>query len=266
MQKFSVWAFGLCVCLLASAGTAQEAWKVQLTSKQAKAHAELAGQSGITAFAISPDGAWGRSYGFKDADLAAKRALSFCHSELRPRKRDCLLFEVAGKRVAPQTVQTRQVSAVYKPLNGRKAAAVIGRAALDFRGNKAGAMAQLATAPKGAGDLVQDKLLRAGLKNRTLMTTQAKGFAIWLGDTYAEHLASANSGVLSVEFDSWVVTSEGLLCMFNGFWDSGKPLGTKCALLNSIGNGLVDLSWDGSPNASRKGQLIAGDARFGAAK
>ncbi|MEO9683302.1 MAG: hypothetical protein ABJF86_17625 [Tateyamaria sp.] len=266
MQKGSMWVFGLCACLLASAGTAQEAWTVQLTSKQAKAHAEQAGRKAVTAFAISPDGAWGRSHGFQDADQAAKRAMSFCQGELRPRKRDCILFEVAGKRAAPQVVQTRKVSTVYQPLNGRKAAFVFGRAALDFRGNKDGAMAQLATAPTQPSALAQDKKLRAGLTNRTIMTTQAKGFGLWLGDVYAEHLVSTNNGVLVVGFDSWAVTAQGLLCMFNGFWDSGKPVGTKCVLLNSIGNGLVDLSWDGSPNASRKGQLIAGDARFSAAK
>lgn len=246
---------------------AQNAWTVTLTAKQEQARAEMVQEEQVTAFAISPDGAWGRSWGFDDAALAAERSLAFCRAELRPRKRDCLVYEVGGKRVAPATVQTRKVSVVYKSFDGRKAASVFGRAPYDFAGNRSGALAQLATAPTRRGTLPEDKALRAALTNRTIMTTQSKGFALWFEGTRAEHAVSTSGGVLTVLFDSWTVTPEGLMCMFDGHWEgTGKPVGTRCVLLNAMGDGLVDLSWDQTPNATRKAQLIAGDARFAAVK
>ena len=248
-------------------GAAQESWTVQLTKKQATALAEMAGKESVTAFAISPDGAWGRSWGVNNAENAAARALNYCQAELRPKKRDCFVYEVAGKRVAPAVVQTRRVSIVYKPLNGRTAAKLFGRVAFDFQGNSAAAQAQIATAPKRRGDLKEDAGLRAKLVGRSIMSLNPKGFAVTFEETFAEHSAMANSGILKIFYDSWTVTPEGLVCMFDGFWpSSGKPVGTRCLILNSAAQGLANMSWGDRPKTSQKMQLIAGDARFATAR
>lgn len=255
------------VLSMATAGVGQEAWTVTLTSKQSKQLAGLAAEDSITAFAISPDGPWGRSWGYDSKAQAELNAMRYCRENLRRRDRDCLIYQSDGQRVVPDVVQTRRVSEVYKPLNGRKAASVFGRVAFSFQGDAGAARAQLATAPTRRADLTEDRALRKVLTGRTLMTTKAKGFAVTFEDVWAEHSASANSGIITVFFDSWTVTSSGLVCMFDGYWESTrKPVGTRCMVLNAAGNGLVDMSWDNRPNASVKGQLIAGDARFAAVK
>ncbi|MEM6373859.1 MAG: hypothetical protein AAF727_13915 [Pseudomonadota bacterium] len=253
--------------LCAPLAHAQEAWSVVLTKKQAEAFAEAEKRQPGTAFAVSPDGAWGWSTGFSSAELAGKRAVQFCRAFLRKRKRDCALYAVNGQRVAPATVQLRRVADVYVPLNGRKAGAILGRAAFQFQGNRAAARAQLAAAPATRAQMREDSALRGALIGRTIMTTQTRGFAVTLEEQSADHAAGTQNGIIKRRFDSWGVTPEGLLCMFNGRWDgTGAPVGRVCLILNAIGNGLVDLSWDQTPNASRKGQLIAGDARYAAVK
>ncbi|MEL6452860.1 MAG: hypothetical protein AAFQ19_16525 [Pseudomonadota bacterium] len=252
---------------LAAPGAAQERWTVALTDKQAQALAEIAGEREVSAFAISPDGAWGRSWGYANKSLAGDWALAYCRAELRPRRRDCILYELDGARVAPATVAVPTVREVYKPLNGRKAAAVIGRVDYDFAGNKAAALAQLASGPARAADLRGDPALRQALVGRSIMATSAKAFAHVFEETRAAFWVPSNSGILMQSYDSWAVTAEGLVCMFNGRYAStGKPVATRCMILNKISNGLVDLSWSGSPNATRKGQLIAGDVRRAAVR
>ncbi|WP_415922077.1 hypothetical protein [Tateyamaria sp. SN6-1] len=257
-------ALTLAVALLAaSRAHAQQGTALGLTRDQAAARAEMAGEPHPHAFAVSPDGAWGRSWGADSAATAAKRALGFCRRELRRGKTDCILFSQDGVRVAPETVTPRKVRDVYKPLNGRKAAAVIGRVPFDFAGAPDAARTQLAA----GGALVGDPGLRRALEGRSIMTTATKGFGIWLGRDYAEHMGSANSGVLSTVFDSWTVTSEGLVCMYGGRWrSSGQPVGTKCFILGAMRQGQGAIYWDGSPNAARKAQVIAGDVSLGAVK
>jgi len=259
--------YAICMMLMAQMLSAQEAWTVTLTAKQAKALAEIAVEDDVTAFAISPDGAWGRSWGVNNAKNAGARAMNFCQSELRPGRRDCILYEVAGKRVAPAVVQTRKVSVVYKPLNGRKAVEVFGRVDFDFQGDNKAARALIKSGPQRRGDLSEDKRLRGILQGRSIMSPKTKGFAVTFEEVYAEQQAASNSGILKAYYDSWTVTSEGLVCMFDGYWaTSGKPIGTRCLILNSAEDGLVRMAWGSRPGTSQKMQLIAGDARFATAK
>jgi len=258
---------GVVLMLVSGAAMAQDQWTVALTKKQAKALAELASEPDVTAFAISPDGAWGRSWGVNNAENAGARALNFCQGELRPGKRDCILYAVAGKRVAPQVVETRKVSKVYRPVNGRQAAALFGRVDFDFQGNVGAAKAQIATSPQSPADLREDKALRSVLKNRSIMSPKPKGYAVIFEDVYAEQIAMANSGVLKTYFDSWTVTAEGLVCMFGGRWaSSGKSRGTVCLVLHDATDGAVTMAWGTKPGARQKMQLIAGDVRFATAR
>ena len=171
------------ISTLAFAGQseAQDAWTVTLTQEQNKMLKGLASEKSITAFAISPDGQWGRSWNYANKAEAELNALRFCRERLRRRNRDCLIYQSDGKRVAPEVVQTRQVSEVYKPFNGRKAASVLGRVALNYQGDTDRARAQLAATPTKQSDLPEDRALRKQLTGRTLMTTKAKGFAVTFG-------------------------------------------------------------------------------------
>jgi hypothetical protein len=256
----------LIALVAAPVAVAQDMWTVALTARQATALAGIAGQDDVTAFAISPDGAWGRAWGVNTAENAGARAMNYCQAQLRPGKRDCVLYEVAGRRVAAAVVQTRKVSKVYKPLNGRTAAEVFGRVTFDFKGNNTAARAQLATAPQRRGALPEDATLRAVLTDRSLMSVKTKGYALTFEDKIAEHSAEGQSGMLKAVYSSWTVTPEGLVCLFDGYWSTGKPLGTRCLILNSAAKGLVDMSWGYRPKTSQKMQLIAGDARFAMAK
>lgn len=256
-----------CIMLLPQAVAAQESWAVQLTVKQAKALAEIAGQPDVTAFAISPDGAWGRSWGVDTPENAAARAMNYCQAELRPGRRDCVLYEVAGRRVAPEVVATRKVSNIYKPVNGRKAAEVFGRVDFDFQGNNQEARAAMATQPMRRGDLPEDARLRVALVGRSIVSPKAKGHAIVFEDKFAEQIAMSNSGLLKVYYDSWTVTPDGLVCLFGGRQAStGAARDTNCLILNSASDGLIRMAWGSRPGTAQKMQLIAGDARYATAK
>lgn len=264
MGKLARFALGCGLALAMALGVAPaamaEGWTVALTKKQAKALGEISGKSSHVAFAISPDGSWGRSWGKPSAAIARESALSFCRAYLSRGKRDCLIYMVNGKRVAPAVVNTRPVAEVYKPLNGRRAASVFGRSDFNFTGNLAAARAQLAAGMADPGALRQDDGLRAKLAGRTLMNTSSKGWAVWLGKQRAAHLAQANSGVLTTEYESWRVTSDGLLCM------RGASVKTRCILLGPAKAGALKIYWSFTPKAGRKAQLIAGDARGGAVR
>jgi hypothetical protein len=55
--------------------------------------------------------------------------------------------------------------------------------------------------------------------------------------------------------------------MFDSAWiGTGKPVGTRCLILASINRGAVRFAWDGSANALRNANLVAGDARLGAVR
>lgn len=259
------WILG--AMLWAGAAVAQGQWTVTLTKNQAKALAELAAEPNVTAFAISPDGAWGRSWGVNNAENAGARALNYCQGELRKGKRDCILYEVAGKRVAPQVVQTRQVTKVYRPVNGRQAAAMFGLIDFDFQGNPGVARAQVDSVVKQQASLRGDKRLRDILRGRSILSPKAKGFGVTFEDTYAEQYAMADSGILKTIYDSWTVTAEGVICMYGGrVASNGNPVGTRCVILNSASDGVVSFSWGHRPGSKQKMNLIAGDARFATAR
>jgi len=244
-------------------------WVVKLTRQQAKQLNKLQSQNRHTALAISPEGAWGTSYGKISAEVARDHALRFCQAGLKPGRRDCLVYAVDGQVVVPAVVKTKVVSAVYKPVNGLTAAQYFGRVAVNFTGNRARAMddlKRLEKDPAYRSRLVSDRGFEAILTNRSFMSMDRKAYAIWFSPEYGEQHASANNGIIFNYFPDWLATKDGLICMFDAVWGTGKPLGTRCLIVDQISNGLIKFSWGASIKTVRKAQIIAGDARFGAAK
>ncbi len=248
--------------------TAQD-WVVALTAKHAKQLNKLKGQKRHTAIAISPDGAWGTAYGKISAKVAGNMALGYCQQHLKPGRRDCLIYAVDSKVVVSSVVKTKVVSAVYKPVNGVAAAKFFGRVGGRFTGNRARAsedLQRLTQDPAYRARLVSDPVFESLLTNKSFMSLDRKAFAIWLSPTYGEQHMSVNSGIMYNYFPDWLATKDGLICFFDAVWDTGKPLGTRCIIVDEISNGLIRFSWGASPKTVRKAKIIAGDARFGAAR
>ncbi len=258
------------VGLLAPLPAAAESWQVSLTRQQERGLAEALAARTPNAFAVSPDGPWGWAYGYGSLEAATARALGNCRQHLRAGRRDCIVYAQNGRVVAPAVVETRRVQAVYAPVNGRTAPSVFGLADVSFQGNRAAAEAQLAALqadPSLRGRLRSDPALRRALTGRSLVSDQRNGFAIWFDGTGGEQHSKANSGILEMGFREWVATPEGLVCMFDSAWiGTGKPAGTRCLILASINRGAVRFAWDGSANALRNANLVAGDARLGAVR
>lgn len=249
------------------AAVAQENWAVTLTSKQAKGVQEASAGRSHVAVAISPDGPWGWSEGMKSEAAAKLRALQFCRGFMDKGDRDCILYLVNGKVVAPAVVQTRRVSEVYKPLNYKRAASVFGISPLNFDGNLSQARAVVSSAQANPKSLRQDKTLRAALQGRTLMKPTGRPFAIWLGQDEASQVIKGDSGIITAWYPSWVVSADGVVCMLDGRWKStGKRVGNKCFILGAAKRGKTAIYWESSANAKRDVILIAGDARYGAVR
>ena len=248
---------------------ASQDWVVELTRKQAKQLNKLQSQNRHTALAISPDGVWGATYGKISAEVAGDFALRYCQAFLKPGRRDCFVYAIDGKIVAPSVVKTSAVSVVYKPVNGVTAARFFGRVAVSFSGNRVRAiedLKRLERDPAYRSRLVADRAFEAILTNRSFMSLDRKGFAIWLSPTDGEQHMSTNSGIIHNYFPDWLATKDGLICLFDAVWGTGKPLGTRCLIVDQISNGLIKFSWGASIKTVRKAQIIAGDGRFGAAK
>jgi hypothetical protein len=258
----------LCGLLMASAAVA-ESWTVELSKKQERALAELRGKQKVTALAISPDGAWGNAWGKVNEAEARAFVLGHCRAHLRRGKRDCFVYMVNGKVVAPKQVQTRKVSQVYKPGNGKLAPQVIGRVNAQFQGDRASAEEDFARlqAHQGAGiPLNSDRDLARILRQNSLMSTSKSGFAIYFDRFGGGGFFTSNSGGLTTFFDDWRATQSGLVCWFGARYDTGKQIGTQCLYIDQISKGAVAFSWASSAKTRRKGQIIAGDARLGAVR
>ena len=244
-----------------AAATAQE-WDVTLSKRQAKKLTETQAQPKNWSFAISPDGAWGRAWGWTSPQQSDRDALQFCREALKPGKRDCFVYARNGVQVAGPRVPTRVIQQVYKPVDGKKARAFFGLGAVNFSGNAAAAQQHLAQGKA----IAPDRAARRLLQGRSLVSAKAGGFAAWLGDPGAKHYAKSNNGVLKSHFTHWAVSKEGLLCFYGGQWSTGKQIGTRCMVLSRIADGKVQFFWDGTPNTQRNGWLVQGDATSVAVK
>lgn len=259
----------LCISNLGASMAQSETWTVKLTKEQAKKARETIGLDFTTAVAISPDGAWGRSWRARTLADEKERALGYCRAHLKPKRRDCFLYMVNGKVVAPKTVETRVVSVVYKPVDGKKAPAVLGRARVNFVGDKSAALADFKKFKTDSAHfkrLSRDRALEAALKRQSFMNTKKSGFAIWFESTGGQQHMAANGGkILKMRFSDWRATSDGLVCMIGAVWSSGKAVENRCLIIESIKDGVADFYWAGK-NTRYQGQIIAGNALHGAVR
>lgn len=268
----TVMALGLALSLtslpqIATAGS----WTVELTRKQARKLAELNDAQRNTAMAVSQKGAWGRARNWASEQQASDWAMQNCRAYLKPGQPDCILYAVNGQRVAPATVQLKKVSQVYKPVNGRKAAAFHGLRPLNLSGNRPAAenlLKQIDAETRDAARLPRDTGLEAKLRNNSLAADDTRGFAIWLGADRVETWIKTQRGEnLKIRWKSWLATPEGLVCMIDGHYlSSGKRVGDNCLFIESASGGRMVFSWLNSPAKKRKGLIIAADARLGAAR
>ena len=244
-------------------------WTVTLSAKHARKLAELEGKPGVTALAISPDGPWGYAWRQEGHAAAEARALANCRAFLKPGRRDCILYAVNGRRVAPEVVETRKVSKVYRPVDARKAAAVLGLVGGSFQGNPAAALSDLERLVADPGHrrrLTPDARLTGLLRGNSFGLDKSRGTVIaFHGDGGGQH-SKAQSGILKLHFPSWIATGDGLVCMFDSYWDNGNAMGTRCLVIDHIQDGKARFRWGADPNTGRKGLLILGDARYGAAR
>ena len=245
-------------------------WQVTLTAEQSKKFIETKSKRNHTVMAISPDSAWGRTWEYRSLEEAKTNALGFCRENLRKGHRDCMIFSVNGKVVLGPVAKTKVVSKVYKPVSGKKAAAHFGLRAINFQGNRAGAIAQwnaVEANPNAVNSLPVNKALGQQLLGSSIALNSVRGFAIALTPYGARHALKTDGGALFANYSNWTITPDGLFCMTNGHWEStGKALGPNCMIIDSIKSGQVRFSWAGSITQSREGLIIAGDAGRGAAK
>lgn len=240
---------------------AAQDWTVKLSTKQAKKLGEMQSQPKHQAFAVSPDGAWGRAWGKSSVENAEAAALQFCREHLKPNKRDCIVFARNGKQLVQGAVTVPVVRQVYKPVDGKKARAFFGVSAVDYLGDHARAKARIQAVMAAPNVLVRDDGLARQLRGRSLVSNKAGGFAIYLGSKGADQAAKVNGGrVIGATFSDWAVSKEGLLCLFGGRWNTGKPAGTRCIILANVAAGKLSFAWDGTPDTLRNGWIVQGDA------
>ena len=220
--------------------------------------------------AISPDSAWGRTWDYVSLEEAKTNALGFCRENLRRGQRDCVIFSIDGKVAVTPVIQTKVVSQVYKPVHGKKAAAFFGLRAVNFQGNRANATAQwkaIKANPNALNNMPANADLARQLLGSSIALNSAGGFSIAFTRYGARQGSKANRGALYENYANWTITQDGLLCMWQGYWESsGKSLGTKCLIIESIKAGKISFAWGNSQRTLRKGLIIAGDAGRGAAK
>lgn len=261
-------------CLMAGS-VAAEAWSVSLTKNQTKAIAEMGSYKKNFVFAISPDGAWGRSREWSTMEEARRIALGYCRSYVKKGQRDCIVYSENGKRVVQDVVEVKRVKAHYKPINPKKAAQFFGYAGINFSGKFERASVdakRLRDNPALRKSVARDKGLEAALLHKSFTNPQkGKGFVIWFGKGFAQQKSQGKSGALVINSGDWIATPDGLVCMFDARWDNGRVIGTRCFVLEQISNGKGKFRWlvsdkDHSDPGLRNAGIIAGDARFGAVR
>ncbi|MCT4557906.1 MAG: hypothetical protein N4A61_07580 [Pelagimonas sp.] len=261
--------FAIGVVSQAKMVSAQGGWTVTLTKKQNKGLAEYQASPNPKAFAISPDGPWGFWYGADTTEESAKRALGACRQHLRRGKRDCILYARNDKVVTGQQVQTRKVTKVYKPVDGKLAPQVFGLINASFQGDRASAMQEYArlqqqnySAKALKSDPALSKLLTAG----SVVADAKRAWMFMFYKRGGEQRSVGKNAILQTYFDSWVSTKSGLVCTFGEHWDTGKGIGTRCIVIDQIANGKIKYIWADQGRPVRKANLIAGDARWGAVR
>lgn len=250
-----------------------EAWKVELTKKQKRRFEEISGKKPNTAFAISPDGIWGRSWGKDSAELAVSSALSFCRQHLKPGKRDCVLYSVNQKLQIENEVdvEVETVKEVFETGDPDSARRFFGTAVRTMRFDYERAttiLKGLKDDPNFLNALIRDTKLEEFLRNRSLIGLKKAGSTFWFGQEGGERHIKGRKGLQIRHFKEWIATPEGLVCMLESFVPAtGKKLGTDCIAIDTIIDGEVEFALASETTKKlRKAYLVNGDARFSATR
>ena len=261
----------LVVAMAVSASwAAAQPWTVTLNKKQARDFADMQTKPRHTALAVSPDGAWGVTYGKRDAKTAERFAMQYCRGFLKPGRRDCVIYSVNGKVVAPAQVTVPKVSKVYSPVDGKGAAAFFGLRAVQYNGRPSDARAVLKQAGNDVRQLARrpkDTALERAFSGASFAQATRGGTVIWFGPREVETFVAANKQILKIFWSDWFTTQDGLVCLTGGRWAStGKGAPDNCLIIERIENGNLTYAWMETPGKRQKGYVVAGDARFGAAR
>lgn len=262
LTVFALLALGAC----ASGPTfpVGDVWEVTLSVEQAEKFAELSGEEAHTAFAVSPDGIWGRATGRRSAQEASQAALAFCAQHTRLNASQCILYSVDGARVAPASVTTTPVTARYEAVSPSSAQAFFPTVAVTHTGDVSAQRAfyaQLQSDPNALATAPRDAELRAALIRSSIVATSAR-MVIWLDEAGAEIHNMGSNGRLERIYQDWHVTADGLMCLNRGQWAStGRSVGMTCIEIREIASGEVEAAWAGN-GADITGVIVRGDARF----
>lgn len=249
--------------------SANSSWVIALTSDQAAALETVKSKSKHGALAVSPDGAWGNTWGKASPEEAQSQALGNCRGYLRRGRRDCVIAYANGKSRVGQTVQTQTVSRIYKPVSDKKAIKFFGKVNVNFQGNPSAAKAEfdrLIADPNYRKNLRNDPVLRSALQNNSLVSDTHSGFAMWLGQSYGGQRSGSKGRFVRVYIPDWVATRDGLVCFFNEVYSTGKRLPQRCILIDKIQAGALRFNWLHQSPTWRKAAIVPGDARWGAAR
>ncbi|SMX43217.1 hypothetical protein [Actibacterium lipolyticum] len=247
------------LAFLAPLSLKAEPWTVTLNNEQTKVLSELGARSGITALAISPDGAWGTAWGWNTMAKSTAQALSNCREHVKMGKRDCVVYASNGKRILPDTIDIKRVQQRYKAINGKKAASFFGLAPIEFTGSRNEALQEFEfTKSDGQAwrTIPKSRALKRQLTGRGLVSAGKDGWAIFLTEDHAFH----DSKVGRSKFEQWAISENGLLCMFFGKYENGKSRSTACMVIDEISRGEMRYNWAANgDNRARRGFIVAGD-------
>ncbi|SPF77676.1 hypothetical protein [Pseudoprimorskyibacter insulae] len=237
-------------------------WTPKLTRDGQKGYAAAMEKPKNYAFALNNKSAWGSGWNFDTAEGARDRALKGCRKWVKPGQADCVVYMLNGEVVAGEQVTTKKITKRYKAISGKQAAAFFGLRDVSFAVNRSAAVAEYEKFQATGKYPANDQSLTKLLMGNSITSTANGGYAIVFDDKgvlWANKAGSNN--ILAVQFRQWLVTKNGLFCMFDGaFTSTGKKVGSRCVAISSIGGGKVEwqgLSYDGKPKTSF---LVAGDA------
>lgn len=267
-MKNKIWKIALTVSsftILMPLALNAEPWNVVLSKGQNQALVELESESGNKSFAISPDGPWGRAWGNKSASQSEKEALAFCREHVRKGQRDCVIHSTNGKNKLAASIDVTRVTQRYKARHGQNAAKFFGLAAIDFQGSRQEALKEFElTQNDGQAwrSIPKDRKLEQQLTERGLISVGKDGWALFLDKVEARHYAKGSPST----FKEWVVSKNGLLCMYFGEFDNGRKRGDVCMLIDSISRGEMRYSWALVNGQSKRAFAVAGNPGRSAVK
>lgn len=249
-----------------------ESWKVVLTERHQEKLAELQNKPQHSALAVSERGAWARAWGKATSKIAVDDVLKNCRKHLKKGDLDCVVVAVDGKFIAASEVDVKRITQRYRAVSGKDAVKFFGVVDLSFKGNPDRAREQyelMKHDPEAWRSIPKSQKLKKALTKFGLVSNNATGWTIFLDKGKAVHASSQSKGnVLSSTFQHWEISQDGLLCLFLGSFDTGKPRSNSCMIIESAQNGVIRYNWASYSSGARmrKGFIVAGDPSVASVK